>query len=108
MRRTLSMGRGSRWLIVLGVFGLPNLANAEDERKLLALVKAGHQSAIESIHTLSCTVTVEADAPSFRRTTTGKYWRSMDFARIQQETPTGTADYFYLYKLSEIREVVRN
>lgn len=98
----------SSWLVALGILGLPSSVYAENEKELLALVRAGQQSAMESIHTLSCVVTLEESTPSLQRTATGRYWRAKDVARSQQETPTGTVDWFLLYKTAEIREVVRN
>lgn len=96
------------WLVAVCILELPLSVRAEDERELLALVKAGHRSAQESIHTLSCTVSHEADVPKHTLLKTGKYFRSGSVARIQDEQPTGTVDHFYLERESEVREVVRN
>ncbi len=101
---------GNTWMcfVVLAVLTFPIFTNGEDTQDLLAVVKAAQQSARDSVRTLSCTVMVDERIPSFQRTLTGKYWRSTEVARVELETPTGVSDWYYLYKLSEVRNVVRN
>ncbi len=108
MNRIFSAENRRNWLVALCIVGLPISVRAEDEGELLALVKAGHRSAQESIHTLSCTVRFEKGFPTLQLAAEGKYWHSFDRARIQQETPTGTEDYYYLRRESEVRNVTRN
>jgi hypothetical protein len=84
------------------------VASAQTEPDLLALVVAGHRTAEESIQTLACTVKSELAHPVPQSTTLGQYWRSRDKARIHLETPSGTIDYYYFERESEIREIARN
>jgi hypothetical protein len=84
------------------------IASAQTEPDLLSLVVAGHRTAEESIQTLVCTVKSELTRPAAQSNTLGQYWRSRNKARIHLETPTGTIDYYYLDRESEIREIARN
>lgn len=75
-----------------------------DQEDLLSLARAGHRAARESIHSLSATVTVENTFPKQPKLTqTGRYWRSFDVVRIQENVGGGSEDY--LLKNSEIRQV---
>lgn len=108
MNRILRAEIRRNCLMALCLVGLPLSIRAEEEQELLTLVRAGHRSAQEAIHSLSCTVRVESGFPTVQGAEEGKYWRSFDRARIQQEQPTGTVDYYYLIPDSELRTVTRN
>lgn len=83
------------WLVAVCLLGLPGWTFGDDEAELLALAKAGYRSAQKSIHSLSCTVAYEAGFPDPVMRKKGKYWRSFDRVRIQEQLPEGTQDFFW-------------
>ncbi len=78
----------------------PCLAGADD---LVALVRAGHRAARESIRTLSAKVTVEYAFPERQVIRSGHYWRSLDTARVHEDL--GFRAEHYLLRGSELRQV---
>lgn len=67
--------------LVISVRACP--ASAADERELLDLVRSGHQAAIQSIHTLSCRVSLTSIPQGPSASPTGEYWRSSDSVRVR-------------------------
>lgn len=77
-------------LVLLG----PSGAAAQDAAALVGQVRAGHSSAVQSIHTLSATVRVELRKPEQRLLGAGKYWRVGNEVRVHQDGVEGsTIDY---------------
>jgi hypothetical protein len=89
--------------VTLSTLLCPSHLSAEEQADLLAVVRAAHRAARESIHTLSATVTIERTFPKNEVLIAGQYWRSLGLVRVREVAPTGTNDY--LLKDSEIRQV---
>src|SRR5260370_20246510 len=77
---------------------------ADDQGDLLAMVRAGHRAARESIRSISATVSLEETFPQKEFIRSGKYWRSLDTVRVQEGHGGRTSDE-YLMKDSKIRHV---
>jgi hypothetical protein len=98
---------GCSWFVGLcSILIVPDLC-ADEQADLLTVVRAGHRSARESIRTFSATVTDEVTQPQKQVHTKGKYWRSLDVARAQQQH-SGSSFEDYLLKGSEVRQVGRH
>src|SRR6266568_4484632 len=83
------------WLVAISLFGLPGWGLGDDKAELLALAKAGYQSAQKSIHSLFCTVAFESGSPDPVMRKNGKYWRSFNRVRIQEQSAEATRDFFW-------------
>jgi hypothetical protein len=60
-----------------------------DSEAILAELRAGRESAIQSIRTLSCTVQVESDPPDYNKRSAGAYWRSDGLVRVRERLANG-------------------
>jgi hypothetical protein len=96
MLRVLNRGAAVRSLLIIAcLFMSAVLVFGEDEAQLLALARAGYRSAQEVIQTLSCNMEMEAGFPQSVMRKQGKYWRSSRHARVHDEQPHGTEDFYW-------------
>jgi hypothetical protein len=77
---------------------------ADDQSDILSIARQGHRSAREAIQTLSATIAIERTFPEEKKVISGKYWRSFNLIRVQENYPDSGIEE-YLWKDSEIRQV---
>ena len=68
-------------------------AQARDREDPLALVRAGHRSAVESIRTLYCSVVYEFDPPDPAKRGTSEFWRSGGVSRFRERLSGACVDF---------------
>lgn len=92
------------WLAGLCLVFVSSPLYADGAEDLLSVVRTAQRSARESIRTFSATINVKTTFPEEAPLISGKYWRSLNRARVREGSPgSGTDDY--LVTDSEIRQV---